>query len=386
MICMKYFSFHHSIILCCFLLFVSCIEPYPPPSKQGSVNFLVVDGSANSTEGTVQVKLSRAVSLSSKNTSPPESGALVRLEDNKGNTQQLNETEKGNYQQSNLLIDASKAYRLYIKTAEGNEYQSDFVTQKYTPEIDSVTWAPSQTRDGIDIFVNTHDDKNKTRYYQWSFEETYQYQAPYYSFLKILNKQVVPIPDDELTYNCWTTLPSQKILVGSSENLSQDIIYHFRVNKIPKGSQKLSVKYSILVKQRALSRDAYDYWLNLQKTTEHLGSLFDPQPGQVEGNIHNLNVNSAPALGYFDVGSTQVKRIFIRSSEIPLDISGQKSFNGCILDTVLVADLPNFDTLGYALVQPLSNGPATYAYTYSSLSCTDCRYQKGKKVKPIFWE
>src|SRR5436189_6381773 len=36
-------------------------------------------------------------------------------------------------------------------------------------------------------------------------------------------------------------------------------------------SQKLVIKYSILAKQRAISRQAYDYWLNLQKTTESLG-------------------------------------------------------------------------------------------------------------------
>jgi len=363
-----------------------CIESYPPPIINDEVNFLVIDGSVNTEDGSALVKLSHAIPLSSNEPFPPELNATVRLEDNDGNMYSLIETFGGNYEQSNLTLNDSKEYRLYVRTSNNTEYLSDFITIKQTPPIDSVNWAPSRTLEGIDIFVNTHDDSKNTRYYQWTFEETFQYEAPYYTFLKHQNGDIIPIPNAEQTFTCWRTLPSQKILIGSSEKLSQDIIYNFPLTFIPKGSQKAIIKYSILVKQKALTREAYDYWLNLQKTTENLGGLFDPQPGQVTGNIHNITNPNAPALGYFDVGAAQETRFFVDANDLPEDLRTYKSLGFCIKDTVLVADLSGLTSTDIIVDALYGNSTAPYGYTYSNSSCTDCRNQGGVSIKPSFWE
>ncbi len=381
---MKIGRFQYLYILLCFAFLTSCIESYPPPIIDDEVNFLVIDGSVNSTDGSAHVMLSRAVALSSTESSPPELNAQISVEDSEGNTYPLIEIGNGVYQQSNLTISLSKEYRLYVRTSDNSEYQSDFITIKQTPIIDSIHWEPSQTQVGIDILINTHDGSKKTRYYQWSFEETFEYEAVYYSYLKYENEEIVSIPLEEQTYRCWETLPSQKILIGSSDKLNEDIICNFPLTFIPKNSQKTIIKYSILVKQKALSREAYDYWLNLQKTTENLGSLFDPQPGQVTGNIHNINNPSDPVLGYFDVGSAQEKRIFIKGIDLPVELRSFKSQGNCVMDTVLIEDLP---ISAGALVHPIYGmGPSPIGYTYSSISCTDCRTQGGKTTKPTFWQ
>ena len=44
----------------------------------------------------------------------------------------------------------------------------------------------------------------------------------------------------------------------------------------------------------ALTRDQFNYWANLKKTTEYLGTIFDAQPSQLNNNIHCLSNPSEP--------------------------------------------------------------------------------------------
>jgi hypothetical protein len=363
-----------------------CIEPYPSPVTNKEVSYLVIDASVNSIDGSALVRLSRATELSSKKSPPAELGAIVSLEDSDGNALGLTEKGDGAYEKSNLPIDKTKKYRIYIKTLNGSEYKSDFVTTKKTPAIDSITWSPSLNRDGVDIFVTTHDDTKASRYYQWSFEETYEYAASFLASVRLEKDVVVLIPSNELTYTCWRTLPSQKVLVASTDRLTEDLIFKFPINSIPKGSQKTHLKYSILVKQKSISLDAYNYWLNLQKTTENLGSIFDPLPGRVVGNIHNITNNNEPVLGYFDIGEYQEKRIFIKNKELPNDLKYYVLDPTCELTKLLIADLNKLDVRSSSLVEPLYQGTTIIGYYYSSKYCSDCRLQNGVTTQPPYWK
>lgn len=369
------------------ILVSGCIEEYPPPIVDGEVDFLVVDGAINSATGEVEVKITRAVALASMEAPLPELNAQLHIKDTDGNQYQLIEEGDGYYHLSNIPIESTKAYQLTIKRSDGREYSSAFVTAKQTPLIDSVTWAPTRLQDGIQIRVNTHDDTSNTRYYYWSFVETYEYTSPFLSLYKYENEMVVNIPREDYVNRCWQTLSAQSIRIATSELLANDIIRDFVVNEIPVGSQKLAIHYSILVQQRALSKEAYTYWLNLQNTTENLGSLFDPQPGKVNGNIININDTNEPVIGYFDVGEVQEKRLFIKSSDLPENLRTGRDLMGCELDSVSLNNVGNVGKVtGLSLVYGIVEGISLVGYTYSRVVCTDCRLQGGTTTKPLFWE
>jgi len=368
------------------LIITSCIDPYPPPVIDTEINYLVVDGSINSDAGTAHITLSRAVPLSSTEPSPREKNATVSVEDNDGNIFLLTESGNGVYEHASLPVDNTKQYRLHIKTTDNTVYRSDFIAIKPTPAIDSLTWAPNNDRSGIEISVTTHDDTRQTRYYQWSFEETYEYQAAFHSSYKIEEDTVILLPQNERTYVCWRTLTSQNILIGSTERLNEDVIYKQPLALIPKNSQKLIIKYSILVKQRSLSREAYDYWLNLQKTTENLGGLFDPQPGSVRGNVYNVSDPDDPVLGYFDAGAVTEKRLFISAVDLPADLRNYKDIGFCLMDTVLVDDVLQLDRVSNRIVTTIYVGPDLIGYYFTSSPCADCRFEKGTTTKPAFWQ
>jgi len=115
---------------------------------------------------------------------------------------------------------------------------------------------------------------------------------------------------DHLIYYCWSSVKSPDVQIGTTSQLSQDIISDIVFHNVTKASEKNSVEYSNLANQYALTRDRYNYWANLKKTTEQLGTIFDAQPSQLNSNIHCLGNPSEPVLGYLCASSTSKKRIF----------------------------------------------------------------------------
>ena len=179
--------------------------------------------------------------------------------------------------------------------------------------------------------------------------------------------------------------PSTKISITSSVRLVDDVVHQFPVTFLPKGSSKISIKYSTLIKQRAVSKKEYDYLEQLQKTTESLGGLFDPQPSQVLGNIRNLNNPLAPVLGYFSAGTTVEERLFIDYYDLPDDLRKIPPVVGCSQDTVYNAGLVNLSGTVY-LGSAIYSGPSIIGYTKSTASCADCRTKGGVTTQPPFWE
>jgi hypothetical protein len=138
------------------------------------------------------------------------------------------------------------------------------------------------------------------------------------------------------------------------------------------------------VRQYPLDQQAYTYWLNVQKNSQSLGGLFDPQPGQVPGNIHGVTNPRDPVVGYISACSITDKRIFISNVQVP----GWNSHTSmdCPLKYNFPADPLNVVVWNYpdTAWQLYYYSGGTMIITYKS--CLDCRYQGGTLVKPAFWQ
>jgi hypothetical protein len=359
----------------------SCIEPYNPPAIKEIVDILVVDGFVNSTDSSAVVKLSRAIALSDTGEPAPELNAAVRIEDENGNFYPLVETGNGNYAIQKMNVNPSLKYRLAFTTSNSTQYASDFIELKISPPIDSITFRKDPRFERVGIYINTHDASNTTKYYQWTFNETWEYTSNHFSTVKLENGSIVP--QDEDIYRCWKTQPSTEIYISSSNELREDVIRDFQLMAIPVGSTKLSRKFSLEVQQRALTKEAYDFWLQLKKTTESLGGLFDPLPAQVIGNLKNITNSSQPVLGYFSGGHVSKKRIFIKLSDLPIELR-KITPPFCPVDSIenaLLSTYPNMNLIG-----PYGE-PFVEGYLYSGNSgCMDCTESGGIPVRPDFWE
>jgi uncharacterized protein DUF4249 len=301
----------------------SCRKPYNPPAIAAANNYLVVEGQINSGSDSTIIRLSRTVKVSSKDASNPETNAIVTIQGDQNASYSLTEFKPGSYTVSNLNLDKTHKYRLSIKTANGGQYVSDYMPVLDSPPIDSVSYDGNGGKiegDGVNIYVSTHDPSNNVKYYRWDFQETWEFHSFAESEFKadLAADTVLPrdMVNDEI-YSCWKSDTSTSVLLGSTAQLSKSEIINNQVAFVNSVSEKVSVEYSILVRQYALSADAYSFYSTVKRITEQLGSIFDAQPSQVSGNIHSVTNPSEPVIGYICVGGVATKRIFIKHQQLP---------------------------------------------------------------------
>jgi hypothetical protein len=377
------------------VFFISCKEKYFPPVTSENLNYLVVDGTLINGPDSTFIRLSRTKTLDDLTPNGGEQNAQMTVEDIEGNTLYnfIPVNNKGLYALNGMNLDIARKYRLRINTTDGNQYVSDDITVKATPPIDSISW--KHTADGLTIYANTHDPLNDTKYYRWEYSETWDYYTHYFSEIKYENKPPIidsmfqPRNADEFVYHCWKTQPSTEILLGTSLKLSDDVISLAPVRFIPQNAFELSNIYSILVRQYSLSKESFDYFENLKRISEETGSLFDAQPSELKGNIHNINKPDQTVVGYITASSLRQQRIFITKEQadpwtyslycpdlrlVPLIIDSLQIFFGGVAPQLTPVKKVLDTRTGQ--IRWISGGLPV---------CADCTSRGATNVKPDFW-
>ena len=380
---MTYLSRLSSLLLFVFIGYLSdgCIESYSPPEVNQAQNYLVVEGTLNPSI-TSEIRLSRTQKVKQTGATLLEQRAQVKVESDRGNSYNLVETQPGVYTLKAFSAAESEKFRLHIQTIGGKEYLSTYVPLIQTPAIDSVTYRVNRDRTNVQIFVNTHDPLNKTRFYRWNFEETWEYQAPLYSGYEIVAGKVRPRTEDINT--CWGSQKSAQITLANTLRLSQDVVQDVPLTTVLSISGKLARRYSILVRQYGLSREEFDYWAALSKTNEITGSLFDGQPSQITGNITSVTSPEEPVFGFFSASTPQFKRLFITEYLGRFTVQDQLCEP---LDTLSEPEVIRKSVNNSFLIlieHPVPGSPIPF-YTIGSIPCSDCRTQGGTNKRPVYW-
>lgn len=372
----------------------ACKEPYDPPAIAKAQSYLVVEGFINIGAET-NISLSRSTNLSDTSKIVPERRASVFIENEQNGSFMLSESSPGKYTLSASGLTAGRKYRLRIKTTASSEYLSEFVEALQTPEIDSISYKIQNK--GVQFYANTHDAQNKIKYYRWEYEETWLYTSLHSSIIEYENAVLQFRPLNKSVFKCWKSNSSNNIILGSSTNLVSGQIVDNPVSFVAAGTGKVSFGYSILIRQIALTKEAYEYWQTLKKNTEQLGSIFDPQPSIASGNIKAVTNPAEPVIGYLNASSVTSKRQYFDNRNFPMDSPSYiapPSIDACEIQQIMidpVATFPSrvieiFSTGRYTPVSPISQpGAGIIGYTYSIKECTDCREKGGTTEKPIFW-
>ncbi len=369
--------------------FMGCRKPYNPPAIGGNGSYLVVEGVINSGTDSTTIKLSRTVNISSANTVTPVLGAIVTVVSDQGVTFPLTEVTNGNYVSAGLNLDNSHAYRLNIVTPNNKQYQSDLAPVKITPPIDSLGYnIVTLPGVGIQIYANTHDPDNNTHYYRWDYSENWAFHSKYISYWISNGSMLVVRQLAQQISTCYTSDVSSDIVLASSAKLQQDVLYQAPIAFIPSTSEKLESEYSILLREYALTADAFNFWTSLKKNTEQLGSIFDAQPSQLEGNIHCVTNPAEPVIGYLSVCKVSSKRIIISNAKLPAWVATYPYI--CEQDTVKNYTYDYYNDLVYPPHTLLPTGPAPMGLTppavfyYSTPICVDCTLRGTTTPPPFF--
>jgi hypothetical protein len=400
----KWLSFFVLITTCT----ASCKRIYEPPAIIASNSFLVVEGTISSGPDSTFIKLTRTVKISSKSASKPELNAIVSIEDDQNLVVPLTETGNGNYGYSGLNLDHAHKYRLRIKTSNAEQYLSDFVQVLDSPPMDSVTFDTSGSPTagpGLNVYASTHDQTNNTRYYRWDYQETWIFNSFFPSYFYSDGDTIVA--RDQKTQNityCWKSDTASTIILASSARLSKSVISNNHITFVPSTSEKLEVEYSILVKQFALTPDAYNYYSAVKKNTEQIGSIFDAQPSTVQGNIHCISDPAKPALGYIVAGNPSSQRIFVANQQLPAwaatypyaDCHYEFDWRNNPPDQCCLYNLNGVDQVDFYINYKKSGIPHPFVpiaaivdpsvgFYASTQECVDCTI-RGTNKMPSFWK
>ena len=369
-----------------------CIEPFEPEVPSYDSN-LVVEGQILEGNQPATVRLSRSFGLSEQRPLWIQN-AMVGIRDDTGGEIPLTEIEPGLYQSDPSLYKGipGNSYQLFFEV-EGASYESSWMLMKDGASIQDMYWqlenqnGDNESPEGVQFYLSTSDPEQETRYYRWTYTETWEFLVPYPA-IGVWNRQT-DRPDyyepDSIPQRCWRMDTSSQILIATTEGLSEDKVVDLPIHQVSTQENKLRHKYSLLVNQYSISEETYQFYKQLKTTTEDLGTLFDPIPTEVRGNISNINDPEEPILGFFSADGFDSRRIFITKSEL-ISVFIPDGFEACDADTLFSPpEMEDFLNQGGALAIELFNDDGSLlGYLGAVAICTDCRLS-GIREEPDFW-
>ena len=368
------------------LMASSCVYPYEASVLDHAESILVVDGDII-VNGLTHVRLSRTSPLNVLQP-PAVSGAQVYIEDEQGGRYPVPETSPGQYEAETSHLDLRQRYRLHLSLENQKEYASAYVPVVESPPIDSVGYVLNSDATAIAIHVSTHDNQGQTRYYKWSYEETWEVTAPLFStHLFDTDKLGNRFREaEEGLFYCWTSQKFSGIILGNTAKLSEDVVDKQVVLNIAERDPRVADFYCIQITQMGLTLEAYIYWDNLRKNSENMGGIFSPMPSEVIGNISCIDQPDEPVLGYISAGTKTVsERKFIQGglmNRILYTCTCEEDIKPLSLNDIISP----FEYMKQSWM-PIRRGDGETGSLifWHQVQCGDCRIWGGTKERPAWW-
>jgi Domain of unknown function (DUF4249) len=380
------------MLLLLFFTLKSCVVPYIPDQPEND-QLLVVEGLISDQYGVNTIKLSKSRPIWTGQNPVHLTECKVWITDDLGHIENLKETSIGTYitDSSTFKGKIGRKYTLHIKTnpANGNlNYESFPMELKPVPEIDSLYYEKKAFTsnhlpvEGCQIFLDTHDPFNNSHFYRWAYSETWEINLPF----NVENKV------------CWRTENSDDIFLKNSSLLAENRVVGFPIKTIDNPIDRLTIKYSIQVKQYSLNEDEYIYWEALKTSLDQQGGLYDIIPPIIPNNIYCLENPDEKTLGYFSVSAISLRRIFIKDSFIGYDESCNSSIKFGLPKFDRNINSPSYgkDTSIVGLdatvwvAEDHTDEDPPYRILVNTRWCSDCT-KKGifgdyRNIKPSFWD
>lgn len=393
-----------AFLLVTFLL-VGCIEEFTPETKDYD-SILVVDAVLTDEYKYQKIKLSRTFKFE-EDGAKSEEGATISISDNLNNEYSFSELESGEYVSDVAFKADNLEYVLYVKTANGKEYKSTVTILSTGSEIDNISGkitTNSNQEQGVSIVVDVKEASGEVKYYRYEYEETHKIIAPWFRKRKaiIVSEEPPEIKienfNDETGKVCYSTKESNSLIIGSTEGLSGGQLVNFPVIFIDRNDYKILNRYTILIKQYIISREAHTFYKTLEDFSSSESLFSQIQPGFLKGNIESVNDKNEKVIGFFEISSVSSKRIFFEYKDIFTDkpSSAKYPFSCSFIaptderkvieilknnSYTWITDEPELCTNEFCPYGEIEEGPNVYV----RVACGDCSVFSSSIV-PDFWE
>ena len=281
---------------------------------------------------------------------------------------------------------AGRQYRTVL-TLDGETYESDWLTPLAPPEIKEIRFEADEAN--VNTLVTLDAGPEGTGYIGLTYEETWEFHAEFFpSFgYNPFDHMYINYEESQIEYKyywCWRSSNENGMVLVRHDNLGGNGASSFPMLIFPRTDSRNHKKYSILVHARTLSEEAYKFnnWLEEQKKSG--SSLFEPDPGQMRGNISCTTDPSRKVLGRVSASQVSSKRAFLYSQFLrPVRPDESKML------IVQDGDTTRMDTYyfnnNYRPVNYITRGDE-YGMGWAPLRCVDCIAAGGNQSKPTYWD
>ncbi|CAN5465520.1 hypothetical protein BH09BAC4_BH09BAC4_12300 [soil metagenome] len=289
------------------IAFAACIDQVQLPVRTEEPR-LVVEGQITNEAPPYTIRLTYTGNYGNGGQNPDDQyvkEAQVSLSDDQGRLVRFRSVGQGLYQTADSTFrgQVGRAYSLSIVLSTGKRYVSRAEQMPAVPVIDSVSGTLVKTGNFANPYafayaVNTRDPAAEKNYYRWT-----GYGVTTRLSIGVLCSLNGP---GRCNYRCWTTVSSDVVDVFSDEAINGNPIRARKVLQIPVyaiGPQLIEIQ------QYGITQANYQFWKLYQQQNARTGSIFDPLPAPVTGNVVNASDPTDVARGYFAVTSVTRKRI-----------------------------------------------------------------------------
>ncbi len=241
----------------------------------------------------------------------PVIGARVILESDKDSAEIVfNGDGTGRYAPSGMVnLRKGERFRITVYPKEDTRIVSEWEEVPEAVSIESGYWEPhtftlvndngvTVRRNGINFLVNTSEFKSADTYLRYVYETTHINEAPFRSSLC-----------DCL--NCYITIESKDFLTIASAMKSEGKSLKDQLITFLPLDRKFSFRLTMLVRQMAITKNAFLFYQAIDQQRSLNGSIFDPPPAIINGNLSYEGNEQVNVYGLFELG---------RMSEYPITI------------------------------------------------------------------
>lgn len=384
-----------------FLALTGCVYGYETVVPEKAVDRLVVDGDIRiGAETVITLGGVRPIGSTSAASTIDFTGAKMWLEGEDGSRidGEMSVTEAGRFTMDTRNSSYQTRYRLNISIpSRSRSYKSDWLDVQSDSSIDDLYFRAEEDKESLNFFFDISSKSSK--YFRWYFDEEWEYMAEYKATLvyihgKYLDEdgnehtgRVVDMPADENTYYCWNRKMSTDINMMTTDNMSSNKLEAHKFNSIGFSDQRLSYIYRVSLYFFPVSKDGYDYWMQVKKNSNASGSLFAPVPSELRGNIHCVEDESEMVVGFVDASLQQKKVLYY------WDIDNKYYKNPMTnaekaLELTTTSDEDRWTVLYYSGSLPVYPDWGMVGYTgyfWANRRCVDCTALGGDKTRPDDW-
>lgn len=284
---------------------------------------LVIDGFVTDSLGDFVLKLSQSaiIGIGNDNILDPVAGANVQLLDTDGGNYPYLESEEtpGVYELFAFKALRGKEYFIDITLADGKHYQSPPEKLRSSSKIDNISYEVNEetfrnnagqltTENILSAKIATDiSDADTPPFLRWRVEGQYQLQEQY------------PMALNPLRCYVGVTLDLNDIRIFDASEVNGDVLFEQVIAETPYDF-RFGEQFCFHISQFSISENEFNYWNNIKEVIDIDGSLFDPPPGTVIGNIRNVDDPNDVAVGYFSVSSVFFKRYFVNRDETGVSV------------------------------------------------------------------